>query len=306
MRTIDDLPTWVPDYRAGRIHKPLDPGGRVKFAGSSPGLFSATKEYGYSLPISSTLSRILLARGQCQSTIHHVEHDSVNKQDILYLQRSDALLNCLRQLPDDHYWRTLISDEDIWDTSFPARDRSGRYLCQAWIEYLAMFMRMEQEKHEKGVPALRTMFNTYLACCEQFQPWLRRLVPLLDATSLSYKTLRELITAAYDDSLHFSQVMDQKDVVNVRALHDKVWDCIYAHMTQRNLFITSDGRIAKGSTSIQENDEVWLLHGATVPYILRPVKDRKYEFVGEAYVHGIMQGEAFDESEEASTTVAII
>lgn len=42
----------------------------------------------------------------------------------------------------------------------------------------------------------------------------------------------------------------------------------------------------------QPGDEVWLLQCAKVPFVLRPREDGRYYLVGEAYVHGLMHGEA--------------
>jgi len=43
-------------------------------------------------------------------------------------------------------------------------------------------------------------------------------------------------------------------------------------------------------------DFLALLPGGCEPFLLRLVADGTYEIVGIAYVHGIMQGEAFDDS----------
>ncbi|CAI6341205.1 unnamed protein product [Periconia digitata] len=66
-------------------------------------------------------------------------------------------------------------------------------------------------------------------------------------------------------------------------------------------FITRNGYIGLGPPTIQQGDEVWVLFGGRVPFTLRPkpvelVSDDntqfvKHEFVGDAYVHGIMDGE---------------
>jgi hypothetical protein len=42
-------------------------------------------------------------------------------------------------------------------------------------------------------------------------------------------------------------------------------------------------------------DVIVLLEGGIVPFILRPREDSRWELIGEAYVHGIMRGEAWDE-----------
>jgi len=43
----------------------------------------------------------------------------------------------------------------------------------------------------------------------------------------------------------------------------------------------------------QVGDEIGIFLGAKVPVVLRKVEDNRYLLVGEDYVHGIMNGEAF-------------
>ena len=43
--------------------------------------------------------------------------------------------------------------------------------------------------------------------------------------------------------------------------------------------------------SVAEGDEVWILAGTKVPYVLRPLGNSGDELVGEPYLHGIMFGE---------------
>ncbi|TID14357.1 HET-domain-containing protein [Venturia nashicola] len=52
------------------------------------------------------------------------------------------------------------------------------------------------------------------------------------------------------------------------------------------------------SGKVERGDQIWLLKGSKVPVVLRK-KDEKseYEVVGDAYVHGVMYGEAFDEEQ---------
>ncbi|KAF9229921.1 hypothetical protein BU15DRAFT_24559, partial [Melanogaster broomeanus] len=49
--------------------------------------------------------------------------------------------------------------------------------------------------------------------------------------------------------------------------------------------------------SAQLGDTISLFKGGKVPLVLRPLKehDESWRLVGECYVHGIMQGSAFDE-----------
>ncbi|PLB39822.1 uncharacterized protein BDW47DRAFT_102483 [Aspergillus candidus] len=63
----------------------------------------------------------------------------------------------------------------------------------------------------------------------------------------------------------------------------------------RRVLRTRNGYIGLAPPGAQKGDQVVLLEGGRVPYLLRKVDDESYKLVGECYVHGIMYGEAFDE-----------
>lgn len=61
----------------------------------------------------------------------------------------------------------------------------------------------------------------------------------------------------------------------------------------RVLFLTATGFIGLAPYGTRAGDLVYLILGVSVPYCLRPLPDNVgFELVGEAYVQGIMQGEA--------------
>ncbi len=60
----------------------------------------------------------------------------------------------------------------------------------------------------------------------------------------------------------------------------------------RRLFRTVKDFLGNGPRSLEVDDQVWVLAGAKVPFLLRPLDDGRYQVVGQAYVHGIMHGEA--------------
>jgi hypothetical protein len=54
-----------------------------------------------------------------------------------------------------------------------------------------------------------------------------------------------------------------------------------------------------GPERLEKRDIICILYGCSVPVALRKMVDQEsqetyYEFIGECYVHGIMDGEAFD------------
>ena len=68
-------------------------------------------------------------------------------------------------------------------------------------------------------------------------------------------------------------------------------DLRYTGSTRR-LFRTAKGYLGVGVKSLQPEDEVWIIGGADTPMLLRKHPNGLYRLVGEAYVHGIMYGEA--------------
>lgn len=73
----------------------------------------------------------------------------------------------------------------------------------------------------------------------------------------------------------------------------------------RSLFITSTGYIATGR--VEEGDEVWVLLGGDVPFVLRPISGSiEYRLVGDCYLHGVMDGEAVRELEGSVRSVVLV
>ncbi|KAK8065524.1 hypothetical protein PG997_012271 [Apiospora hydei] len=71
-------------------------------------------------------------------------------------------------------------------------------------------------------------------------------------------------------------------------------------MQFQSFFVTDDVHMGLGYET-QPGDEVWILAGGKVPFILRPVADghdqeARYTLVGDCFVEGIMDGERADEA----------
>ncbi|KAF4610419.1 hypothetical protein G7Y89_g15700 [Cudoniella acicularis] len=60
----------------------------------------------------------------------------------------------------------------------------------------------------------------------------------------------------------------------------------------RSLFWTEDGYLGLGPTDVKPGDHVCIFFGGEVLYLLRSIGIH-YLFVGECYVHGLMDGEAY-------------
>ncbi|OJD36684.1 ankyrin and het domain-containing protein [Diplodia corticola] len=62
-------------------------------------------------------------------------------------------------------------------------------------------------------------------------------------------------------------------------------------LKRRKPFRTSKGFIGIGPQEVGEGDCLWIPLGADVPFVLREAEDGRLVVVGEAFVHGIMDGE---------------
>lgn len=60
---------------------------------------------------------------------------------------------------------------------------------------------------------------------------------------------------------------------------------------RRRLFRTRTNYLGTGPRSLREGDEVWILHGGSVPFVLRPQPNGNYQLIGETFVYGVMHGE---------------
>jgi hypothetical protein len=69
-------------------------------------------------------------------------------------------------------------------------------------------------------------------------------------------------------------------------------------LNRRQLFQTKEGRLGFTTRGVMPGDRICALNGSPVPHVIRRVRGDNengpelWKFVGDAYVHGLMQGEA--------------
>lgn len=69
-------------------------------------------------------------------------------------------------------------------------------------------------------------------------------------------------------------------------------------MKSRRLAILKSGEIAAVPNQSEVGDLIHILIGCSVPVVLRHKDGHSYEFVGECYVHGVMDGEAIERKDK--------
>jgi hypothetical protein len=64
------------------------------------------------------------------------------------------------------------------------------------------------------------------------------------------------------------------------------------------LFLTRSGMFGLGPTGMRADDVVVVLHGSSVPFVLRPAEDGLWRLVGECYIYDVNEGRAVREWKE--------
>jgi hypothetical protein len=73
------------------------------------------------------------------------------------------------------------------------------------------------------------------------------------------------------------------------------WEDIKRSAVGRKLFRAEGKYIGLGPASLDAGDQVCVLFGGRTPFVLRPLGDGNFRFIGECYVHGIMCGELLNQ-----------
>lgn len=61
-------------------------------------------------------------------------------------------------------------------------------------------------------------------------------------------------------------------------------------------FLTKTSRLWLGHLETKVEDKMYVLKGAAIPFISRSDLDVGLKLIGEAYIHVVMRGEAYDEN----------
>ncbi|KAH7063939.1 heterokaryon incompatibility protein-domain-containing protein [Paraphoma chrysanthemicola] len=103
-----------------------------------------------------------------------------------------------------------------------------------------------------------------------------------------------------------------KDLLGQEYLDDStnLWESVCGMIPNHAFFITLSGYIGIGPARTQPGDEVWIFHGGKVPFVMRRTgvskaieRQETLNLVGDAYVHGIMDGQAMEVKHEARRVV---
>ncbi|KAI1111531.1 heterokaryon incompatibility protein-domain-containing protein [Nemania sp. NC0429] len=83
----------------------------------------------------------------------------------------------------------------------------------------------------------------------------------------------------------------------VKTGNEPICYSLFGNIAYKKLIITTTGMLGFGPHHSEVGDQVWILHGGKMPFVLRRVTEgmcsaNDFYFVGSSYVDGIMHGEA--------------
>lgn len=88
---------------------------------------------------------------------------------------------------------------------------------------------------------------------------------------------------------------------NVSLLHE-----LSKVQYRRTVVWCENQRFAMGLDRIDRGDKIAILHGARVPFVLRPRRDGKYSLLGQCFYDGAMYGDLADSTDDAAEIFSIV
>lgn len=301
---LRDLPSWCPNYSSmdfndGRT-QPID---LQPDNSRMPETFRASGGSLYVTADIATNPRFLKVKGILCETVVEVVNAQIGTEWEPLSEHIDFLSRVTPTVSTpvaEMFWRTLVHDmysPDSADQPYPASLETRDYFFTLLYvmfngdlvkgRHLVSPVREQLGRMASSIKRLGELDSSSNEVFPDFAPYLS-----LEADLLADETFWEKDGAKYPLSR------------NPMPAASLLWN-IEAKGRSRRFFRTGDQRLGVGMQTMRAGDQVWLLSGGRVPYVLRPLENGHYEFQGEAYVHGIMMGEAWPGDQEKLLDVVL-
>jgi hypothetical protein len=89
------------------------------------------------------------------------------------------------------------------------------------------------------------------------------------------------------------ELQQRSDDIGLIAMY---WRPMVSRSSGRKYFVSQRGYLGVGPSTISPGDVIAIVLGLDTPLVLRAIEKDHYQIVGEAYVHGIMDGELMEDS----------
>lgn len=260
-RHFHQLPSWVPDYSVHQVVSILCMPPRS----GNLTLYAAAAERQVSLRHSPADPNTLILSAYIFDTIEKIA-SLEDRASQLKLENWGGMLDFGARYPSvngesgtmvDAFWRTLVGNIGLGAYEYP--------VPQEWVRHFAAFASQARDE-----------LSQYLASSHE--------TPREEGEASSLTPGIDSIISALRNVLHPNGPAEKNSGSFESTMHHVSWS--------RRLFVTKAGYIGLAPPSAQPGDVVALLSGGRVPFIIRKDNSSEhYHIVGEAYVHGIMDGE---------------
>jgi hypothetical protein len=185
---------------------------------------------------------------------------------------------------NEAFWRTLLLDQDLSDRPAPLTlSRSFRDLFTTLL--------IESASAAGNAEAIHSYFDRIAV----FELAVQEPDGVFPARAFIESCCRNIgLLPAVEGDGPLAGAALQAWAAEVLAGGTLVLTLLSSCLGYRRLLATDTGHLTCAPESVEVGDEVWIVSGCPTPLILRKAGDRtgSYALVGEAYVHGVMYGEA--------------
>lgn len=326
--TASALPSWVPDYSQKAGILPLMPWPRDAPTRSLSKKRNASRgmTFGYSFDTDQKIIRKLPVHGFILDAIEDIgpTYQQIDRE-YQWADLLQVLLNGYTQGQEsgrpsyyEGFWRALIKD------SF-RHQRAGKEAEEAFAALVVdrlRGLRMQVYGLKESIQILQASKGDLVEIEEQTRE-LDDLEPLLERIEGLLQTLSERVpqTSTWSRACEHCDSGKQKGAVVFEGSKDydvnngenraacmlrDIESSFWAAYSGRRLFRTKTGFFGISNQAIQEGDVVWILAGAETPFVLRNRNESEWLVVGEAYTHGVMEGEAAEKPPNSLSIILLI
>ncbi|KAH8659320.1 heterokaryon incompatibility protein-domain-containing protein [Tricladium varicosporioides] len=295
-RVTKGLPSWVPDFSAIPVLEPLCGAPRAPVGEER---WNASKDMPFLLPSEASSPLLVVDGYKIDEIVDFAETDlqiTDNHQFYtlleLFTRFSSALTSNQKSSasdPFEPFWRTIIKDTY---RDRPAGVEARRafpmlvtnYVWELDTEVDVLHSAVEHAGDDPNSHTLaKSRYQKFLDVQSKTKAIVDQLSALPNSIVHTWDSMQKLIELGNKDELPEEEDRDQENIM----------DSFRSSYICRRLFRTKNNMLGLTAESMKVGDEVWVIAGSIVPMTLRKSqKGGNYELVGEAYVHGIMDGEA--------------
>ncbi|KAK4185047.1 hypothetical protein QBC35DRAFT_465906 [Podospora australis] len=307
---LKELPSWIPDFSVAS--KPFLFGfpGQRHFSAAGPNIpqtepFLIVDE---ALSMEGFLVDTVLCAAETRGCYFVRTAAIVSQLPQFYHPRGSYSPSSPTRI--EAYWKTLIADtmEDVYPAPFQFGFGFSAWIAEELLSasYISTAMKTKLRVSSAEQEADETKFNT-LGALEKGEHEQGKFHVPADDCGGDNNTIspapRGRVRLLPDSEFLKSCAKEGPEVVEwpfsrrSRKFARRFKDVKRGH----RMFRTADNYLGLGPVSTEEGDQIWILSGAPVPFVLRQVNEGRYRVIGEAYVHGIMHGEAVQEGSTSNS-----